>query len=387
MSHTFELSQKEPVQWHLKQREKMADFHSHRVYQGDVYDAPRSTDADGLSPRLEGKSLYSPHSQCIPTVSALADALSHAFNGHLPLVLTPDAVWQMILVGLSHHIESDPEGLRHHFVAHKGKKELCILVDKPLQALRLPKDWEVPIGQFADKIKDHIGKKHDLIVAEFSTTTPVETISYQISLMSSMQHYFRYKMRTLCGLTRVTVEGTPDDWANIHDRVSAMSEFDLQWWTSELLPVIRQFEASCAGTPDREFWNRAYLRHGGSGSGSVESISGWINVFHPYLAASPDNPHQRNPHMDWNAPREIPKGSGVELSDLRSSLVSVPVLFQDLNLGTEYDLKFYGGLAGVEIEEDGTVSPVSAFSINQLSEGREIDQSERTETASALIHQ
>lgn len=347
MSHKFTVTDKEINTRYLEQRcKEMRPFLDQESYTHK-----------NINKRIEGWTMYSSPVQTAGGSSPLFHAISWAFNGHLPLILTPDAVWLTCLVGLTHHIDTDPEGLRHHFVQHEGKVQITVKEYSPPLPHVPPEVWESGIGQFSEKIKEHIGKKHDLIVCDFSTTQRRDRLSSQIALMGAMKHYFQYRMMLACGLTDVTIAGTPDDWALIRQRVRAMGEFDLAWWTDHLEPVIEQFQLACEGRPEIDFWQRVYVGKG-FGSGSQEDVSGWVNVFHPYIAGKNKGQMRRNPFVDWQE-----GGSGNDKDDFPFGLVSAPVLLDDH--GAEYDFEFYGGLVGVAATKEG-VQPVSGWTIQNL---------------------
>jgi hypothetical protein len=340
MSHTFAVDNTEVV--HRRDNPpKMKHFTEER----------RWTD-------LPGETVYASDTNTIGGPSPLFHAVSYAFNQHYPLVITPDSIWLTILNGLVHHIDTDPEGLRHHFVEHKGKLLLEVRVNSPMLPNVPPEIWEYGVREFSLQLTNHIGKKADLIVCDFSTTTEEDKLSSQIAMMGAMKHYFKYKMVLLCGLNKVTITGTPEDWENIQNRVHALSEFGLSWWTDHLEPVIAELKRSCEGDPDIDFWRRIYLEHR-KGSGGDFDVSGWVNVFHPYIAGRSEGEMQRNSHVNWEK-----GGKGVDRDDFPSGLVSAPVLLDDH--GVEYDFKFYGGLVGVAMDENFSVQAKSGWAIQNL---------------------
>src|SRR4051812_1839347 len=66
----------------------------------------------------------------------------HAYNNHLPLVISPDDIWICIMTQVradavvtnadirqfSFFMKDNSEKFRSHFVEHKGKKELIVIV-------------------------------------------------------------------------------------------------------------------------------------------------------------------------------------------------------------------------------------------------------------------
>jgi hypothetical protein len=58
-------------------------------------------------------------------ISAVRIAHSH----HVPLCLSPDHIWAMIIAGFCQHMEINHEQLRSHFVDFDGKKTLIVYND------------------------------------------------------------------------------------------------------------------------------------------------------------------------------------------------------------------------------------------------------------------
>jgi hypothetical protein len=353
MSHTFIVDKgKEPTSWAREiQKDRTKPFLEHK----------------DISEKVVGRRLYATKVATVGGLSPLHSSLSFAFNNHCPWVITPDAVWLTCLTGLCHHIDLDPEGLRRHFVTHEGQKQLTVKVASPpgVATASIPEAvWMAGIRLFSEALEGElVGKKHALIVNHFSTTTEIDKLSSKVALMGAMKHYFKYKMMLLCGLGRVTVEGTPDDWADIEARVRVLSEFGLEWWTEPLLPVIEQLRLTCNQMPNRDFWRQAYLQHR-VGSGSQYNVSGWVNAFYPYVAGKREGEMVRNPYVDWQKDHG---GRGLDTDDYPFGMISVPVLVDDH--GQEFNCKFYGGLVGVSMSaEDFTVRPESGIAITDVTE-------------------
>jgi len=109
--------------------------------------------------------------------------------------------------------------------------------------------------------------------------------------MGAMQKFFSYYGVTLCGIPEITLLGTTEDWKSVRDRASALAEYDLEWWTRELLPILDQFIAASEGRVDADFWKSIYKVQGGSGG---PYISGWIVDLFPYLTKGHDGTQWRD---------------------------------------------------------------------------------------------
>ncbi len=210
-----------------------------------------------------------------------ASTMIQAFKDHRPVVITPDLIWMMVLLGFSTHINQNPEEYRHLFVDHDGKKPLCIV--------GADRDPSVLSRQFCDLIEKNIKDEQlaGTLCRPFSTSEDDDITAFHMSLMSTEQEYFDYYV-LMSGIPSVTLEGTPEDWRDLKERFDYLRKYDLEWWVDALSPVLEKIEmtASCndPGEVDKTFWRGIvkYYTHG-EGSGSVPELNGWITNLYPYV--------------------------------------------------------------------------------------------------------
>lgn len=283
--------------------------------------------------------------------NALVHAVGEAYNQHRPLVLSPDAIWCTLVQGLSKHIELNAEELRDKFVSHEGKEEIEVIIPGSPEEQEKLGGWEPVFNSFSDKLKEKmIGDTHELIASTFSTTTPLEKVVSEISLMDAMKSYFDYTVRNLCGLPRITITGTKEDWENIMRRFARFSEFGLDWWVESTLPIIDKFVGAFDGDQSAEFWNSIYNSSGGSGG---PYISGWICQLFPYMDQGQKNPIVLNPN------KEFGMFGGLTSDDFPTAISVVP--FKHCVDGQTREegrsMEFVGGMIGIEQNEDMSIQP------------------------------
>lgn len=267
--------------------------------------------------------------QDVYPVNALLGAAYIAFTQHRPLVFSPDIVWLAIAQGVALHINEHAQSLRQFFVAHKGQEVLRVEGEG---------DWDSNIAAFGAQLQKHLRPEaHDLFVADFSTTGPVERLACQIAMMDGMQSYFGYELSE-CGVPYITVEGTAADWKEIVRRVEWLNRLGLEWWTRRLLPVLQRFVRACEGDIDEEFWLNIYQQTipGSKGAyhGPLETFSGWIGVFFPFTREGRRNPLVVNPC------------ESVATADFRPSLCRAPVTW--LTRNGRKQLEFMAGLVAID---------------------------------------
>lgn len=276
--------------------------------------------------------------------NAVMTAVGLAYNQHLPLSLSPDAIWSVVAHGFSIWINENAEKVRTKFVSHAGKVKLVVGI--PAFEAHDP-NWNRIMKEFSDKLSDHIGKKRDLFVNDFSTTTVDDRIGSEALLMYGMSKYFDYGMKTLCGFPKITIEGNPEDWEKIVDRVRTMGEYSLgnedqlKIWVDNLLPTLEEFVTASKGNPNIDFWRSFYKEGGGSGG---PYIGGHVVKLFPYLKT------YKNVIRVNNFNTQGKTFEGPTTGDFLQCYSPVDVEWEDTS--TVRDMKFYGGVIGVSFKEN-----------------------------------
>lgn len=297
---------------------------------------------------------------------AVLEAIHMAFAEHLPLTLSPDDVWLCLAQGFGHHVRLHAEALRGRFVQHDGEANLIVRRDDFVMGAS-NNDWASVFDEFSDQIALHLGKKRDLVVANLSTTGPVERTATQIVLMGATQSYFEYIFETLCGIPSITLLGTVEDWKQIRRRADTLAEFGLERWVAALTPILEQFTLAAEGKVDAPFWRSLYRVNEQSGG---PYISGWINALFPYineryLSSTNDIMTRLVPNhffegWEENVGRRYPIGP--KLSEFPSALSCSPLKW--LYRSREIELECLAGFAGVcQNAETFAVRPAIGWAI------------------------
>jgi hypothetical protein len=302
----------------------------------------------------------------------LVAAAELAFQHHLPLVLSPDHVWISIAQAFARHVSLNAEKLRRRLVDHEGALLLEVRRDD-FHPDRKDNPWPEAIAAFSDEIARHSPRARKLVVCDFSTTTEAARTASEIVLMDVMKEFFRYQLGSLCGIPRITLEGTVDDWRSIRARADALGAFELEDWIKPLLRVLDEFVAAAEGRADREFWKSFYNLNDDSGG---PFMTGWINVFYPYIGNT-----QANAFVDWNKwaafdwselqrmPEEERFMIGTKPRILPPSVCKVPFTWRVGPPGqtVDYPMELLAGLFGAVQDEDGpTVRPAAGWAVRRI---------------------
>ena len=298
---------------------------------------------------------------------ALLTAFQIAFYDHQPLRLSPDAIWITLARGFALHVNEHAEELRHRFVSHSSKEKLVVqrMDFSPGQ----DNPWPEVFEEFDEQLTEKTGGLNSLVKADFSTTGPVERAVSNLMAMDSFKSYFEYVMHAGCGIPKITLTGTFEDWQNLRSRAQLFADYGLESWVAALDPILLNFEKAKSGEADINFWKSMFRYNSGSGPAVM---TGWANVLFPYFKDENEKLYA-NPYLnDWEERLAIddqqhfsergkaPQGIG--LGAIPSCLTSVPLTVFWGARKTE--MRLVGGLMGVTQNDTSlTVEPECGWAV------------------------
>jgi hypothetical protein len=284
------------------------------------------------------------------------NGMYQAYADHRPFILSPDMIWLLISQGFAQHVNASPEKMRDYFVEHSGKLSLVVTTQKvTLDDPESP--WEEVFPEFTRQIAKHTkGDLIELLSADFSTTTPVEKIASEITIMETMKPYFEFiVIYIVCGIPEITLTGTPDDWRKILDKTRQLSKYDLNWWTKELEPLLEEFVKASEGKIDKKFWRNMFKYHSQEKYGAPKIIDGWIVKFFPYDKDGKRN-NLKSLEGGGNLPEEIVK-------------VDLKYIIEDKTI----PLELWAGFTGLEQNsENFALKPVIGWMIRKKDVNNEL---------------
>jgi hypothetical protein len=306
----------------------------------------------------ECPTLISPFVQKVPgggseaKMNGFLKAIHEAYANHYPLSLSPDDVWLTIAQGFAYHVNANAEKLRNSFVKHEGKATIKVRRDNFVKGSP-DNDWPGCFSEFSRCIADHIGQdKRDLLVSDFSTSTSLHRAVSEVTLMNTLKAYFDYVVETRCGIPTITLTGTESDWERVIWKTTALLPFQCEDWIRNLLTALNSFCLAFKGSADPSIWTNLYKIEGPRGSGGT-TISGWVNVFFPYL-------------NDWSSPGEFTRPNLIQSSHAPDQyplgITSTPFIWDYLN--TIIPMQFLAGFVGTTQDPTSkTVRPVQGWGI------------------------
>ena len=273
----------------------------------------------------------------------------NSYIDHRPFVISPDIFWLLISQGFARHITQNAEELSSQMVNFEGRKTLTVVSDKIW--LGNPKsDWASIFQQFNAQINDYTGKKLvGVLTSDFSTTTPTSKIVSQVTIMETVKSYFEFKVIIIgCGIPKITIEGTTQDWKKLLEKTKYLSQYKLEWWTNELIPIIEEIIAAKKGKVNKDFWMNMVKYHTEKKYGTVNTIDGWIVKFFPYT-------------KEGNKTGLKPINS---VNNLASEIVKVPFILEDAAHHTKHNMEIWAGFIGLsQNNKDFTMKPEMSWAI------------------------
>ena len=276
-----------------------------------------------------------------------------AYNNHWTLRTSPDDWWFCVIKRIACAVDknANKESVRKMFVDHEGKKTIEVKVpDTSIYTV----DYSLFFDQIAKGMQENVKVPEfvDGMTTDFSTTTAVQKIVSQITLMYSVQEYFQYKMVLACGIPAVEMLGTEDDWSKLQNKLKVLRtllepiENDLglssEWWDL-VEKVFRELLATYQGRPDKEWWSHIISYKESFGSGGQKRYRGWIT---DYLEGT---------------------NQLVDIGDMTAGLVSVPLVIEDPVRCVEDNATLVAGMLGFTVHTDDaqqiSVQPFQGWSL------------------------
>ncbi len=291
--------------------------------------------------------------------NSLYGAIISSFNEHVPLLLTPDAIWLQILQQLAIHIGENSKALRNKFVDFEDKKVIKVKRDDFVKGQMNP--WGEVFPEFTNQIREYIGdKNYNAMISKFTTTTEITQAAQEVALMDCMQSYFDYMFVTKCGIPEITLDGTRDDWELILSKVDGLVDYDLGWWIKELKVLLKEFVNVWDDNIDLDFWNSFVNEYGFSGGpyfyGHMLRLSAYTTGYNKKIY-----------RMDgWDS--DGGRKNMITVNSFTSGISSVPFLWEYYS--TIYPMTFVSGFVGID-KIDGAYCPNISWAVSDRKMGEE----------------
>lgn len=312
---------------------------------------------------LSRKHIVIPHSSerhdpfDAPKASLLIQALHGAFGEHYAFALSPELVWYAVMHEVATYVKSNKDRCAQFFTCKPGEQQLIEVRDDSL-VYGQPNDWAATLGLFNKPIRQFIKPEVlDTFLPRISTMSIEDQTAVLVAFMDAVSPYYHYQVVTRCGIPRIRLTGTAEDWGLIESRLATLGAmFDgLKAYFTDLTGVVREIKQTVvSGQGDPEFWRSIYKFKDESG-GPV--VTGWITALMAY-EFDYEGQHQLREEFGW---RELAKGwGGFHTNGFPSHISRVPFVWDYHDI--KYQMTFIAGVLGVE-QEDAFVTPKLGFGV------------------------
>lgn len=207
-------------------------------------------------------------------------AVHTSFSQHIPIQISPDVIFNVILQGVATHIKKHKETYRTKFVSHVGeKKELVVTTFDNMIKGDWNNDWSSRILSISKALQnDMCGDiAKTVLTTKFSTTTLAEEVAHIGVFMNVVKRYYKYMILCICGIPYIDILGCKEDWVLLGAAIEPLLlELDLDLWNTDIQGILQHFIDAFDDKIDVSFWDTIYKYHG-KAYGGKGNVSGWIS--------------------------------------------------------------------------------------------------------------
>lgn len=242
---------------------------------------------------------YGP-AKCINTdkTDAFLEMFLQAFGDHCAMQVSPDTFINKILEQVTMLIQhwqtsgtdTDKQRLKEVLgITADDQKELVMFVNPEDE-----QNWKLILEKLSEMILDNSSPVMVGFLQKCYTSTQADLFFRITSMMTAMSAYFRYTVHTRCGILKMTLLGSLEDWMSLNElmdfvRLFACIDLGISEWVDAMQQVLDTIYKIVRGdVTDEEkmlFLRDAFVMH--SSSGQVPSVNGWCTAFY-YLLYSND---------------------------------------------------------------------------------------------------
>lgn len=275
--------------------------------------------------------------------SLFFQGVHEAFRSHHALAIRPEVLHYMMLATVAQTVKNYPGTYKHLFTRSTSDEKTEIKVWHNGLVLGGNGPWHEVFPMFNTAFRKLVPNQELLATATkaYSLDTPEIQAATMVTFMDAASPFYSYGVGTLCGIPKIMLMGTADDYAALMQTALRLRTFfgeHLGDYFDRLAPILaylsREYEAK---TPDNEFWSSIYKYHSMSGSNRA---NGWLTYF---LG------HRNQPTKGLVARTPNEYEQGIELGEIPSHVSGVE--FEWDYLGTKYPMNFLGGVLGLGITE------------------------------------
>jgi hypothetical protein len=242
------------------------------------------------------------------------DYLGKCYGQHYGVVVTPHLIWYTIIAEVANHCKQHSEVYRSFYTKDSQEKVDVVCIGNIAST-------GIDFVAFIAKLQRLVPGPMDIFFPTFSSTPVCAT-----AFMDAASPYYKYSMM-LCGIPRVRVEGTVEDWNVLLQHLQDVAKHFhlLENWVTQIQAHILKIRDAVLGAADISFWKNMYYTTR-CGSGHQTEIQGWITDF---IIQKPKLRYLENfpPHVSVVKVRQIETNelfqvcAGILYSDLKDGFI------------------------------------------------------------------
>ena len=293
-----------------------------------------------------------------------------AYVKHIPICITPDILWMLIIQGFSRHIDLNSEKLRSKLVQFKGKKTLFVDGDEKTIDDITKEGWERTFNEFVEKIRSNVGGLMiNLLTPCFTTTTPTIQVASQIAIMSAFKNYFRYvRFFGGCGFPYIKLQGTLLDYMQLKFKIQGLIGYEIDDWVKELITIVDKIIETKQGNIDKKFWENilknveVVVPYGSGELTKITKLDGWLLNFYPFKKVCYSQIEKLVRRNNFNQPLFIDE----EIKKFPEELIEAPLTMINKETGEDIELSVKTGFIGMVQENGVAKSEIGWFITNKI---------------------
>ena len=279
-------------------------------------------------------------------------ALAACFTNHHPFGLRPEVLGYLINHEIAITVKRHPEAYRSLFTRlASGKQEIEVRDDRLCPGQ--PSPWAEAIASFEAPLRLQVPDGIiDAMMPAYSTAGEAARVASLIAFMDAAQPFYDYTVHSYCGIPRIALFGTRDDWRRLLASAAKLAEqFDqhLATYFARVLPVLARIadQADPRVATDESFWVSIYKLDSASGG---DRITGWSGNF----------VHYANSINGKGAARTYANDDLLPVSILPTHISTVP--FRWKLLTRQLDMQLAAGVLALD-DIDGFLTPGLSFAV------------------------
>lgn len=243
---------------------------------------------------------------------------------------------------MSKHINLNFKSLENKIYKNGHPNSICVRNDALASD---SSQWSVAIDSLAQQTRRYTDPYfYEAFVPQFSTTTPIDHVAYQITLLDAQKKAFSYIVESGCGFPWIVLRGTTEDWELIKNKLSILDTLEMTEWKESLLPILDEFIEASQGRANKTFWMNIFKTEG---EYETYAVTGWILKLFPYIDSDKPNPFLN---------KRVAASDNLSTDRFPSSILSVPFVWHNAFEDRTDSLYFWSGILGAKLRKESSPS-------------------------------